>query len=58
VGIAGPLGATPFVSKFITIVIMGRLAYFFHKRKLYRSLGRRFASSPAEKSVCGLNSAS
>ena len=28
-GIAGPLGATPLVSKFITIVIMRRLAYFF-----------------------------
>jgi hypothetical protein len=57
-GIAGLLGATPFMSKFVAIAIMGRPAYSFLKRKVYRSLRRRFVSSPAEQPVCGLDSAS
>ncbi len=47
-GIAGLLGATLFMSKFVAIAIMGRPAYFLLKRKVYRSLRQRFANAPAE----------
>ena len=47
-GLSGFLGATPFLSKFIAIAIMGRPAYYFLKRTVYLRLRRRFASSPAE----------
>ena len=47
-GIAGFLGATPFMSKFVAIAIMGRPAYYFLKRKVYMRLRRRFASAPAK----------
>ena len=47
-GISGVLGATPFVSKFVAIAIMGRPAYYFLKRKVYRRLRRRFAGAPAK----------
>lgn len=47
-GIAGVLGATPFMSKFVAIAIMGRPAYYFLKRKVFVRLRRRIASAPAE----------
>lgn len=47
-GISGVLGATPFMSKFLAIAVMGRPAYYFLKRKVYMRLRRRFAGSPAE----------
>lgn len=46
--LSGFLGATPFLSKFIAIAIMGRPAYYLLKRTVYMRLRRRFASSPAE----------
>ena len=46
--IAGFLGATPFISKFVAIAIMGRPAYYFLKRKVYMRLRRRFAGTPAK----------
>jgi hypothetical protein len=47
-GLSGVLGATPFISKFIAIAIMGRPAYYFLKRKVYLRLRRRFADASAE----------
>lgn len=47
-GISGVLGATPFMSKFVAIAIMGRPAYFFLKRKVYKRIRRRVADAPAE----------
>jgi len=47
-GISGLLGATPFLSKFIAIAVMGRPAYYFLKRTVYTRLRRRWAGTPAE----------
>jgi len=44
-GIAGVLGATPFMSKFVAIGVMGRPAYYFLKRRVYMRLRKRFAGS-------------
>ncbi len=46
--IAGVLGATPFMSKFVAAAIMGKPAYYFLKRTVYQRLRRRFAGTPAE----------
>ena len=46
-GLSGLLGATPFISKFVALAIMGRPAYYFLKRTLFNRLRRR-AASPAE----------
>lgn len=45
--ISGVLGATPFMSKFVALAIMGRPAYYFLKRTLFSRM-RRKAASPAE----------
>lgn|SRR5680860_1715340 len=47
-GLSGLLGATPFLSKFIAVAVMGRPAYYFLKRTVYERLRRRFAGTPAE----------
>ena len=47
-GISGVLGATPFMSKFLAIAVMGRPAYYFLKRKVYMRLRRRLTDSPAK----------
>ncbi|MEM7192238.1 MAG: hypothetical protein AAF405_05125 [Pseudomonadota bacterium] len=48
-GLSGFLGATPFMSKFVAIAVMGRPAYYFLKRKVYMRLRRRrSAGAPAE----------
>jgi hypothetical protein len=47
-GLAGVLGATPFLTKFIAAAIMGRPAYYYLKRTVYKRLRRRFARTPAE----------
>jgi len=47
-GISGLLGATPFLSKFIAVGVMGRPAYYFLKRTVYMRLRRRWAGTPAE----------
>jgi len=46
--IAGILGATPFISKFVAIAIMGRPAYYFLKRNVYMRLRRRFTGERAD----------
>ena len=46
-GLSGLLGATPFMSKFIALGIMGRPAYYFLKRTLFTRI-RRWAARPAE----------
>jgi hypothetical protein len=45
--ISGVLGATPFMSKFVALAIMGRPAYYFLKRTVFSRM-RRKAASPAE----------
>jgi branched-subunit amino acid ABC-type transport system permease component len=45
--ISGVLGATPFMSKFVALAIMGRPAYYFLKRTVFNRM-RRKAPSPAE----------
>ena len=45
--LSGVLGATPFISKFVALAIMGRPAYYFLKRTLFSRLRRR-AVNPAE----------
>ena len=45
--ITGVLGATPFMSKFVALAIMGRPAYYFLKRTVFSRM-RRKAASPAE----------
>lgn len=40
--LSGLLGATPFLSKFVAILIMGRPAYHFLKRTVYDRIRRRF----------------
>jgi hypothetical protein len=47
-GISGLLGATPFLSKFIAVAVMGRPAYYFLKRNVYTRVRRRWAGTPAE----------
>jgi hypothetical protein len=47
-GLSGLLGATPFLSKFVAVAVMGRPAYYFLKRNVYARLRRRFAGTPAE----------
>jgi branched-subunit amino acid ABC-type transport system permease component len=47
-GLSGFLGATPFLSKFVAIAVMGRPAYYFLKRTVYARLRRRWAGTPAE----------
>jgi branched-subunit amino acid ABC-type transport system permease component len=46
-GLSGLLGATPFMSKFVALAIMGRPAYYFLKRTVFSRLRRR-APTPAE----------
>lgn len=46
--LSGLLGATPFLSKFVAILIMGRPAYYFLKRTVYDRIRRRWAGTPAE----------
>jgi hypothetical protein len=46
-GLSGLLGATPFISKFLALAIMGRPAYYFLKRTVYDRLRRR-GVTPAE----------
>ena len=46
-GLSGLLGATPFMSKFVAVAIMGRPAYYFLKRTVFNRM-RRKAASPAE----------
>jgi hypothetical protein len=45
--LSGLLGATPFMSKFVALAIMGRPAYYFLKRNLFSRIRRR-AARPAE----------
>lgn len=45
--LSGLLGATPFISKFVALAIMGRPAYYFLKRNLFSRIRRR-AVNPAE----------
>lgn len=40
-GLSGLLGATPFMSKFIALAIMGRPAYYFLKRTVFSRLRRK-----------------
>ncbi|HSD93421.1 MAG TPA: hypothetical protein VLB11_10405 [Methyloceanibacter sp.] len=46
-GISAVLGATPFMSKFVALAIMGRPAYYFLKRTVFSRM-RRKAPHPAE----------
>jgi hypothetical protein len=46
--VSGLLGATPFLSKFVAIAVMGRPAYYFLKRTVYARLRRRFARTAAD----------
>ena len=46
-GLSGLLGATPFISKFLALAIMGRPAYYFLKRTVFDRIRRR-AVTPAE----------
>ena len=47
-GLSGFLGATPFLSKFVAMAVMGKPAYYFLKRSVYMRLRRRFADTPAK----------
>ena len=47
-GVSGFLGATPFLSNFIAIAVMGRPAYYFLKRTVYIRLRRKLAGSTAD----------
>ena len=40
-GLSGLLGATPFLSKFIAVAVMGRPAYYFLKRTVYDRIRRK-----------------
>jgi hypothetical protein len=46
-GLSGLLGATPFISKFVALAIMGRPAYYFLKRTVFNRF-RRAPVHPAE----------
>jgi hypothetical protein len=45
-GLSGLLGATPFMSKFVALAIMGRPAYYFLKRTVFNRIRR--VTTPAE----------
>jgi hypothetical protein len=47
-GLSGLLGATPFISKFVALAIMGRPAYYFLKRTVFSRFRRRAPAQPAE----------
>ena len=47
-GLSGLLGATPFISKFVALAIMGRPAYYFLKRTVFSRLRRRAPAQLAE----------
>jgi len=47
-GLSGLLGATPFISKFVALAIMGRPAYYFLKRTVFSRFRRRVPAQPAE----------
>jgi branched-subunit amino acid ABC-type transport system permease component len=47
-GLSGLLGATPFMSKFVALAIMGRPAYYFLKRTVFSRFRRRAPAQPAE----------
>jgi hypothetical protein len=47
-GLSGLLGATPFISKFVALAIMGRPAYYFLKRTVFGRFRRRAPAQPAE----------
>jgi hypothetical protein len=47
-GLSGLLGATPFISKFVALAIMGRPAYYFLKRAVFNRIRRRAPAQPAE----------
>ena len=47
-GLSGLLGATPFISKFVALAIMGRPAYYFLKRTVFNRIRRRAPAQPAE----------
>jgi hypothetical protein len=44
-GLSGILGATPFMSKFVALAIMGRPAYYFLKRTVFNRLRRAARAS-------------
>ena len=46
--LSGFLGATPFLSKFVAIAVMGKPAYDFLKRNVYVRLRRRFSRYSAK----------
>jgi hypothetical protein len=43
--LSGVLGATPFMSKFVALAIMGRPAYYFLKRVMLSRFRRRAAGT-------------
>jgi hypothetical protein len=45
--LSGLLGATPFLSKFIAVFVMGRPAYYFLKRTVYDRLRRKIQRESA-----------
>ena len=47
-GLSGLLGATPLISKFVALAIMGRPAYYFLKRTVFNRIRRRAPAQPAE----------
>ncbi len=46
-GLSGLLGATPFLSKFIAVAVMGRPAYYFLKRTVYDRIRRKMQRESA-----------
>ncbi len=44
--LSGLLGATPFISKFVALAIMGRPAYYFLKRTVFKRLRRKTPKTP------------
>jgi hypothetical protein len=46
--LSGLLGATPFISKFVALAIMGRPAYYFLKRTVFSRFRRRAPAHPAK----------
>lgn len=45
--LSGLLGATPFMSKFVAVALMGRPAYYFLKRTVFERLRRRLQRESA-----------
>ena len=41
------MGATPFLSKFIAVAVMGRPAYYFLKRTVYDRIRRKMQRESA-----------